>query len=63
MAVVSAVTKMMVAADVVADLNFRRQVERLHRLGPRVTAIDFDSAIETVNEAEDADLPLGLGRD
>ena len=38
MAVVSAVTKMMVATDVVADLNFRRQVERLHRFGPRVTA-------------------------
>jgi hypothetical protein len=28
-----------------------------------ITAIDFDSAIETVNEAEDADLPLGFGRD
>ena len=29
------VTKTMVAADVVADLRFRRRVERLHRLGPR----------------------------
>ncbi len=27
------------------------------------TEIDFDSAIETVNAAEDADLPLGFGRD
>ena len=26
------------AAEVVADLKFRRQVEHLHRLGPRVTA-------------------------
>ena len=26
------------AAEVVADLRFRRQVLRLHRLGPRVTA-------------------------
>ena len=31
----TAVTKTMVAADVVADLRFRRRVERLHRLGPR----------------------------
>ena len=28
-----------------------------------VTGIDFASAIETVSEAEDADLPLGFGRD
>ena len=28
-----------------------------------ITEIDFDSAIETVHEAEDADLPLGFGRD
>ncbi len=27
-----------IAAEVVADLRFRRQVLRLHRLGPRVTA-------------------------
>ena len=27
-----------VAASVVGDMKFRRQVERLHRLGPRVTA-------------------------
>ena len=26
-----------IAAEVVADLRFRRQVLRLHRLGPRVT--------------------------
>ena len=29
-------TETIVAADVVADLQFRRQVERLHRLGDRV---------------------------
>ncbi len=34
----SAVPKMMVAAVVVGDLRFRRQVEHLHRLGPRATA-------------------------
>ena len=28
-----------------------------------ITEIDFDSAIETVHEAEDADLPLGFRRD
>ncbi len=28
-----------------------------------ITGIDFDSAIETVGEANDADLPLGFGRD
>ena len=28
-----------------------------------ITEIDFDSAIETVGEANDADLPLGFGRD
>ncbi len=27
-----------IAAEVVADVRFRRQVLRLHRLGPRVTA-------------------------
>jgi len=27
-----------IAAEVVADMKFRRQVLRLHRLGPRVTA-------------------------
>ena len=27
-----------VAAEIVARLHFRRQVERLHRLGPRATA-------------------------
>ncbi len=27
-----------VAAEVVADLRFRRRVERLHQLGPRATA-------------------------
>ena len=26
------------AAEIVADLRFRRQVERVHALGPRVTA-------------------------
>ena len=26
-----------ISAEVVADLQFRRQVQRLHRLGPRVT--------------------------
>ena len=38
MATVSAVTVTIVAADIVADLKFRRQVERLHALGPRATA-------------------------
>ncbi len=28
-----------------------------------ITEIDFDSAIETAGEANDADLPLGFGRD
>ena len=28
-----------------------------------ITEIDFSSAIETVSEATDADLPLGFGRD
>ena len=32
------VIEKLVAADVVADLRFRRQVERLHRLGPRAVA-------------------------
>ena len=27
-----------IAAEIVADLRFRRRVERLHRLGPRATA-------------------------
>ena len=27
-----------IAAEVVADMKFRRQVLRLHRLGPRITA-------------------------
>ena len=34
----SADPKTMVAADVVADVKFRRQVEHLHRLGPRAVA-------------------------
>ena len=34
----STVPKTMVAADVVADFRFRRQVEYLHRLGPRAVA-------------------------
>jgi hypothetical protein len=34
-----------------------------HRLPAERGVIVFDSAIETVNEAEDADLPLGYGRD
>ena len=29
----------------------------------KASAIDFNSAIETVSAAEDADLPLGFGRD
>ena len=42
-----------VAAEVVADLRFRRQVLRLHRLGPRVTAeflaeIGAERSIQTV---------------
>ena len=38
MASMIVVTEMMGPADVVADLKFRRQVERLHALGPRATA-------------------------
>ena len=34
----SAGIEQMVAADIVADLRFRRRVERLHRLGPRAVA-------------------------
>ena len=41
------------AAEVVADLRFRRQVERVHLLGPRVTAellaeIGAERSIQTV---------------
>ena len=32
------ITETLIAADIVADLKFRRQVERLHKLGPRATA-------------------------
>ena len=32
------VIEKLAAADVVADLRFRRQVERLHHLGPRAVA-------------------------
>ena len=43
----------MIAADAVADLRFRRQVERLHRLGPRATTellaeIGAERSIQTV---------------
>ncbi len=34
----SAAPETQIAADVVADLQFRRRIERLHRLGPRVIA-------------------------
>ncbi len=34
----SAARNKLIAAVVVADLRFRRQVEHLHRLGPRATA-------------------------
>ena len=34
----TAVNEMIGPADVVADLRFRRHVDRLHRLGPRATA-------------------------
>ena len=41
------------AAELVADLRFRRQVLRLHRLGPRVTAellaeLGAERSIQTV---------------
>ena len=41
------------AAEVVADLAFRRKVERLHRLGPRITAellaeIGAERGIQTI---------------
>ena len=53
MATVSAVTEIIIATDAVADLKFRRQVERLHRLGPCVTAellaeIGAERSIQTV---------------
>ena len=46
-----------VAADVVADLRFRRCVARLHRLGPRVTAellaeIGGERGIQTVIDSK-----------
>ena len=34
----SAAPERLIAADAVADLRFRRRVERLHNLGPRATA-------------------------
>ena len=34
----SAARNKLIAADVVGGLRFRRQVEHLHRLGPRATA-------------------------
>ncbi len=42
-----------IAAEVVADMRFRHQVLRLHRLGPRVTAellaeIGAERSIQTV---------------
>ncbi len=42
-----------VAAEIVARLRFRRQVERLHRLGPRATAyllaeIGAERSIQTI---------------
>ncbi len=42
-----------VAAEIGARLHFRRQVERLHRLGPRVTAellaeIGAERGIQTI---------------
>ncbi len=42
-----------IAAEIVADLRFRRQVQRLHQLGPRVTAellaeIGAERSIQTV---------------
>lgn len=43
--------------EVVADLQFRRQVERLHRLGPRVTAellaeVGAERGIQTIIDAK-----------
>ncbi len=42
-----------IAAEIVADMRFRRQVLRLHRLGPRVTAellaeIGAERSIQTI---------------
>ena len=37
-AVSTAASENPIAANVVANLRFRRQVERLHRLGPRAIA-------------------------
>ena len=44
-------------ADVVADPRFQRQVERLHRLGPRATAellaeIGVERSIQTVIDSK-----------
>ena len=56
-----------VAAETVARLRFRRQVERLHRLGPRATAellaeIGADRGIATVIDQKiDAYVNLGAG--
>ena len=46
-----------IAADVVADLRFQRQVLRLHRLGPRVTAellaeIGAERSIQTLIDSK-----------
>ena len=49
----SSVTETMIAADIVADLRRRRQVERLHRLGPRavgelLSELGAERSIQTV---------------
>ncbi len=64
-----------IAAELVANMRFRRQVLRLHRLGPRITAellaeIGAERSIQTVIDQKlntDADLDLealeATGRD
>ena len=60
-------TACVVAAEIGARLRFRRQVERLHRLGPRATAellaeIGADRGIATVIDQKiDAYVDLGAG--
>ena len=64
------------AAEIVADLRFRRQVLRLHRLGPRVTAellaelgaersimTLIDRKIDTYNEIDSGTLEATGGGD
>lgn len=53
----SAARNKLIAAVVVGDLRFRRQVEHLHRLGPRATAellaeIGVERSITTIIDSK-----------